>query len=116
MSEDKDVIKAPDQMVMVLVGHLDTGISAYGPFDDPELAEDFMDTRVSPALPAQWMWITDPATVDDGPAICSSCGNSDECDCDPPDETATSVKLRVVKKPVKKELAPASVNEQLALA
>lgn len=123
MSKDTTIIVPPDEMVIVLVGHLDTGLSAYGPFDDVELAEDFMERVVDKRLPSQWMYLGDPAPLDSEPAaICMSCGEG-PCVCNIHDHLP---RFKVLKKPVRKELPPASeivtnadgkvIGEQLVIA
>lgn len=114
-----DIIQPPDDLVVVIVGHLDSGLSFYGPFDDGELAEEFIDTVVNVSIPAHWVYMTDPATVGGDPAICGSCGNSGTCECE-----KEKPKLKVLKTPVHKALPPASkvvnskgevVGQQLAI-
>lgn len=105
----KDTPK-PEDLAIVIVGHLDSGLSFYGPFDDADLADDFIETVVHPSIPAHWVYITDPATVDDGPAICTSCGGEGDCEC----RKREPAKLKVLKTPVHKALPPPSkvVNEK----
>lgn len=99
------IITPNDEMVVVVVGHIDSGLSFYGPFDDDELAEEFIQKVVHPALPAQWVYLTDPATLDDdSPAMCMSCGK-EECNCKA--DVKEPIKLKVLKKPIEKNL-PAS--------
>lgn len=116
----KETTKPSENMAIVIVGHLDSGLSFYGPFDDSDLADEFIETVVHPSIPAQWVYINDPATVDDGPAICISCGNEEDCEC----KKREPAKLKVLKTPVHKALPPASkvvndkgevVGQQLAI-
>lgn len=97
-----EVITHDGDSVIVMVGFLDAGLTFYGPFDDEELAEDFIQNVVSASLPAHWAWMTDPAMFGDDPAICGSCGAS-TCICKEKEET----KVRILKKPVAKTLPAA---------
>lgn len=101
------VMTPVDDKAIAIVGHMDTGLSFYGPFDSDELAEKFIMEVVDPRLPSQWAYINDPSILGGDPALCMSCGK-ETCECNISEEAEAPVeapvKLKVLKKPVEKSL------------
>jgi hypothetical protein len=94
MTNENNDLRHEGQCV-VIVGWIDQGKDFFGPFPDQVSAEKFIKEDVSPALPAEWVYMDYPDPTGE---VCMSCGNGEACDCS---VTVTDVGHATMKAKVK---------------